>query len=160
MAGAANTQFAVAVHVLSYLGGPGAGRSVSSEELADSTNTNPVYVRRVLGPLRTAGLLRSRPGPGGGWELSRDPASITLAEVWQLVAGDEQVLSIHASNPRCPVGRSMQEELAAVGASLQAAIARELGATTVRDLAERAERSLATSAAYQRIASTPSAAQR
>lgn len=153
MAGAANTQFAVAVHVLSYLGTAGQGRPVSSDELSGSTNTNPVYIRRVLGPLREAGLLTSRPGAGGGWELARDPAGITLAEVWRLVAADEHAISVHASNPACPVGRSMQSELAGVGASVDAAVTRELEATTIADLAARAELAAAAESAPSAAAS-------
>jgi len=76
-----NTQFAVAVHVLTYLAGVSPGRAVSSEELSKSANVNPVYVRRVLGPLRSAKLVRSRPGVNGGWELERDAAQITLEQV-------------------------------------------------------------------------------
>ena len=86
MARPTSTHFAVAVHVCTYLASVAAtGRAVSSEELAVSANVNPVHVRRVLGPLREAGLVSSRPGPRGGWGLSRPAAGISLAEIWQLV---------------------------------------------------------------------------
>lgn len=81
MARSTNTQFAVAVHVLTYLAGVTEGHAVSSEELSKSANVNPVYVRRVLGPLREAALVRSRPGVRGGWELAADPSVITLEQV-------------------------------------------------------------------------------
>jgi hypothetical protein len=61
----------------------GGGRPVSSEGLAESTHTNPVYVCKVLGPLRTAGLVRSRPGVYGGWEAATD-----LQEVREILKGD------------------------------------------------------------------------
>jgi Rrf2 family protein len=129
-----NTQFAVAVHVLTYLAGAGRDRPVSSDELAASTNVNPVHVRRVLGPLREAGLVRSRPGAHGGWELCRAPEGVTLAEVWRLVQGDDPVLGLHGPNPSCPVGRGIQASLAALDRTVAGAVEAELARTTVDDL--------------------------
>lgn len=139
MAKATNTQFAVAVHVLTYLAAAGAGRPVSSDELSISTNVNPVHVRRVLGPLRNAGLVRSRPGVHGGWELAADPTEISLAQVWRLLQGDEPVLGLHGPNPACPVGRNIQTSLHALDRAVAAAVEAELGRTTIQDvLSERA----------------------
>jgi len=136
MARPTSTQFAVAVHVLTYLAGalPQA-RTVSSEELALSANANPVHVRRVLGPLREAGLVMSRPGPHGGWVLGRPAAEITAARVWDLVQGDEPVLGLHGPNPACPVGRSIQHSLTELDAHARQAVRAELDRVTVADLA-------------------------
>jgi DNA-binding IscR family transcriptional regulator len=38
--------------------------------VADSANTNPVVVRRPFSLMTTAGLIRARLGPGGGFELA------------------------------------------------------------------------------------------
>jgi Rrf2 family protein len=136
MARPTSTQFAVAVHVLTYLAGalPRA-RAVSSEELALSANANPVHVRRVLGPLREAGLVVSRPGPRGGWGLGRPAADITVAQVWDLVQGHEPVLGLHGPNPDCPVGRSIQRALTELDAHARQAVRAELDRVTVADLA-------------------------
>ncbi len=142
MARPTSTQFAVAVHVLTYLAsvadetdGASPGRAVSSDELAASVNANPVHVRRVLGPLREAGLVSSRPGPRGGWELDRPADRITAAEVWDLVQGDEHVLGLHGPNPACPVGRSIQQSLVDLDARARQALRAELERVTVADLA-------------------------
>lgn len=129
-----NLQFAVVVHVLTYLAGMGRERPISSDELSGSVNTSPVYVRRTLGPLREAGLVRSVPGAHGGWELCRAPAGITLAEVWHLVQGDDPVLGLHGANPRCPVGRDVATELTEIDRRVAAAVAAELAGTTIADL--------------------------
>ena len=129
-----NTQFAVAVHVLSYLAGPGQERVISSDELAQSTNVNPVHIRRVLGPLRAAGLVRSRPGVNGGWELVRAAESIHLSEVWRLLQGDDPVLGLHGPSPRCPVGIGIASSLVDLDRGVAAAIEAELDRTTVADL--------------------------
>jgi len=133
MARATNTRFAVAVHVLTYLAGVGE-RSVSSEELAMSTNVNPVHVRRVLGPLRAAGMVRSRPGVHGGWVLGAPATEITLADVWRLLQGDDPVLGLHGPNPSCEVGRQVQRSLTVLDRAVADAVAEELGRFTVHDV--------------------------
>jgi Rrf2 family protein len=154
MARPTSTQFAVAVHVLTYLAGVAAesrsessaaesrpegpepqARAVSSEELAASANANPAHVRRVLGPLREAGLVVSRPGPRGGWGLGRPAGEITAAQVWDLVQGDEPVLGLHGPNPACPVGRSIQQSLTDLDVRARQAVRAELDRVTVSDLA-------------------------
>jgi Rrf2 family protein len=135
----------VAVHVLTYLAGAAAesrpegpepqARAVSSEELALSADVNPAHVRRVLGPLREAGLVLSRPGPRGGWVLGQPAAEITTARVWDLIQGREPVLGLHGPNPACPVGRSIQQSLTDLDARAREAVRAELDRVTVADLA-------------------------
>ncbi|PRY39022.1 Rrf2 family transcriptional regulator [Umezawaea tangerina] len=134
MARSKNTQFAVAVHVLTYLAGDTGEHPVSSEELSTSTNTNPVYIRRVLGPLREAGLVRSRPGVHGGWELAAAAHDITLATVWHLLQGTDPVLGLHGPDPACAVGRGVQESLTALDRAVAGAVATELEKVTVHDV--------------------------
>ncbi|WP_141015139.1 Rrf2 family transcriptional regulator [Nocardioides sambongensis] len=137
MARSTNTQFAVAVHVLTYLAaGAAAGRRtpVGSEELAGSTSVNPVHVRKVLGPLRAAGLVRSRAGAHGGWELAVEPGAVTLAQVWRLLQADDPVLGIHGPNPACAVGATIQGVLSEVDQRVTNAIVDELGRTTLGDV--------------------------
>jgi Rrf2 family protein len=136
MAQSTNTQFAVAVHVLTYLAGVTAGHIASSEELAKSANVNPVYVRRVLGPLRGAGLVRSRPGAHGGWELASDPADITLEQVWLLLQGTDPVLGLHGPDPTCATGRHVQKTLIALDRTVADAMEAALRRFTVRDILE------------------------
>jgi Rrf2 family protein len=83
-----------------------------SERMAGSINTNPVFVRRILGDLSRAGLVASQPGVGGGWRLLRDPAAITLLDVYRAVQ-EGHLLSMHHStpNPNCQVGRNIQRTL-------------------------------------------------
>ena len=138
MATSTNTQFAVAVHVLTYLACAPGGRSVSSDELAASANVNPVHVRRVLGPLRRGGLLSSRPGVGGGWTLARPAARIALDQVWSLVQEDDPVIAAHGPDPHCPVGAHVIGVLIEVERGMSRAIREELARTTVEDVTQRA----------------------
>ncbi|TDD80172.1 Rrf2 family transcriptional regulator [Actinomadura rubrisoli] len=134
MARSKNTQFAVAVHVLTYLAGRADGSPASSDELSGSANVNPVYVRRLLGPLREAGLVRSRPGAHGGWELATGARDITLAQVWLLLQGEDRVLGLHGPDPSCSVGRSVQQSLTALDRAVADAVTTELGRFTVHDV--------------------------
>jgi Rrf2 family protein len=128
-----NTQFAVGVHMLTLLANDPPG-PLSSEEMAASANANPVYVRRVLGRLREAGLVSSRPGVKGGWVLLRDPARITLGDVWRAIQRDDPILGLHEANPSCEVGREIQGALGALDRRAASAVETELDRTTVRDL--------------------------
>lgn len=134
MAKSTNTQFAVAVHTLTYLAGQTGDSPVSSDTLSRSTNVNPVYVRRVLGPLRDAGLVRSRPGPHGGWELAVDAREVTLAQIWRLLQGTDPVLGLHGADPACAVGRGVQRSLNVIDQAVAGAVAAELERFTVHDV--------------------------
>jgi Rrf2 family protein len=129
-----NTQFAVAVHVLAYLAGVDATHPISSEELAASVNASPVYVRRVLGPLREAGMVASRTGAHGGWALMRPAESITLAEVWRLVQGEDPVLGLHEPNPLCHTGSGVQRALVAIDREVTKAVDGRLSRISVADV--------------------------
>ncbi len=130
-----NTQFALAVHVLTMLAG--LPRELqSSEAMAASAGSNAVHIRRVLGRLRNAGMVVSRPGPHGGWQLVRAPAETTLADVWRAVHGDDPVLGLHEANPNCEVGQRIQANLGTIDRRAVAAIEAELGTTTLAELAD------------------------
>jgi Rrf2 family protein len=133
-----NTQFAVAVHVLTYLAGSETDATVSSDELAESANVNPVYVRRVLGPLRTAGFVTSRPGVKGGWQLDRPAGDVTLGDVWRTLQGDDPVLGLHGPNPQCPVGRDVQRALTDLDRQVAAAVEAQLDRSSLLDVLDRA----------------------
>ena len=51
-----NTRFAVALHILTLLAVENKCQPTTSEYLAESANTNPVVIRRLLGSLRRCRL--------------------------------------------------------------------------------------------------------
>jgi len=133
-----NTRFAVAIHVLALarvayeeLG----GTPITSERLAASVNTNPVFVRRVLGALRESGLVTSQPGPGGGWRLTRPPSEITLGEVYRSVQAEPLFAMPHREpDPSCPVGSRMPPVLVRCFQEAEAALEHRLDRTTIADV--------------------------
>ncbi len=134
MTGPTNTQFTVGLHALTLLAHLSDGR-MSSEDIAGSAGANPVYVRRVLGRLRDAGYVASRPGVSGGWQLLCDPAELTLGDVWRVIAGEEPaLLGVHHASPHCDAGQDIQRTLEAVERRAAQAVEAELDAIAVADL--------------------------
>ncbi len=126
-----STRFSVAVHVLTLL-------ACSEEELltsafmAGSVGTNEVVVRRLLGPLRDAGLVESRLGSGGGWALALKPEEIRLDRVWRAVEEGTELLARHERpNPACLVGRNIQRALDGVSCDAARAFEATLASHTV-----------------------------
>lgn len=122
-----NSRFTVAIHVLCLLASQKA-QPLTSEYIAGSVNTNPVVIRRLLAALRKAGVVKSQGGSAGGWELVRDPGTLTLLEVYRLV-DPGKVFALHrqAPNPLCPIGRHIQQGLGEYYERAQKAMERELG---------------------------------
>lgn len=58
------------------------GRHVQCRSMARSLHVSPGSLLRVLGDLAHAGLLRPQRGRNGGFALARDPASISLLQVF------------------------------------------------------------------------------
>jgi Rrf2 family protein len=128
-----NTQFALAVHLLTLLGGS-PETVLNSEVLADSAGASAVHVRRILGGLRAAGIVTSRSGVGGGWVLNGCPDEVTLADVWHVVQGEDQVLGLHGASPDCPVGQRIQRSLVAIDRRAARAVEEELRGITLGEL--------------------------
>ena len=127
----------VAVHALAWLAlAERRGRGVlTSAEVAASVNTNPVIIRRCLGDLREAGLVRVRHGAGAGWSLARAPDEISLLQVHDAI-GQEPPFGLHHAVPNleCPVGRGIRPALSRVYGGIDQALRRELAAVSVADV--------------------------
>ena len=74
-----NSRFAIALHTLALLAR--CDSRVSSTAIADSVNTNPVTIRKVLGSLNCAGLTETVMGSDGGAKLTRTPHDIQLEDL-------------------------------------------------------------------------------
>ena len=105
---AANSQFAMAVHVLTMLA-KNSEQFVKSDCIAASVNTNAVVIRRLLSELGQAKLVVSQTGAAGGTRLARGAEEINLAEVYRAVSCGE-VFALHHRGPNrdCPVGRNIE----------------------------------------------------
>lgn|SRR5690606_8790002 len=92
------------------------GQPASADFLADKTKVPRRYLQRVLQDLVTAGVVHSRPGPGGGYELAVPTDTLTIYDIVQAVAPLERITA-------CPLGLKTHTELCPLHAELDRAYA-------------------------------------
>ena len=134
---AANSQFAMAVHILTMLAQSGED-NVKSECIAGSVNTNAVVIRRVLGQLSAANLVVSQTGAFGGTRLARSPERISLCEIYKAVACGE-VFALHAKEPNqdCPIGKNIEAVLCNLQQEIDKTVGEKLGEYTLATIIEK-----------------------
>lgn len=132
-----SSRSAVAIHALAMLAHRRGG-SLTSGEIADSLESNPVLVRRILGRLRDAHLVRSAEGRGGGWSLARNPRDVTLYDAYAAVEG-ERIFSRHSHPPSgaCVIGRNIGDLLDVEFQNAERALEEQLGRTTIAALLQQ-----------------------
>ena len=132
-----NSRFAVAVHVLSLMAWSGE-EPLKSEQVAESVNTNPVVIRRILKELAEAGLVVSQTGSLGGSKLAHDATETTLLDVYQALEYDG-VFSLHRAPPSrdCPVGVNIETVLGDVLLEVDTAVEKVLQNITINDVVRR-----------------------
>ncbi len=128
---AANSQFSMAVHILTLLAKAG-DENVKSECIAGSVNTNAVVIRRVIGQLSQAGIVSSQTGAFGGTRLAKPANEITLCEIYKAVACGE-VFALHAKAPEqdCPIGANIEAVLCDLQKEIDKAVGDRLGKYTL-----------------------------
>ena len=134
---AANSQFAMAVHVLTMIARAG-DAAAKSDYIAKSVNTNPVVIRRALSQLAQAGLVTSQTGAMGGTRLSRPADQITLCAIYGAVSCGE-VFALHAKAPNqdCPIGRNIEAVLCELQKEVDRVVVDTLGHYTLADVLQR-----------------------
>lgn len=131
-----NSKLSLALHALGHMAAE-PDRPRTSAEIAAHNQTNPVFVRRVLGLLREAGLVGSEKGHGGGWLLARAPEAITLADVY-LALGERFLRPDPAGEenpPDCGIERALRGEVDTALDAAEAVLVQQLGRTTIDRIA-------------------------
>jgi Rrf2 family transcriptional regulator, nitric oxide-sensitive transcriptional repressor len=80
------------------------GAAQTSHQIAEGTKIPSRYLYRVLQTLVGADLVRSQPGPGGGYALTTDPDGVSLLAVVSAVTPVARIRS-------CPLGFESHQEL-------------------------------------------------
>ncbi|MFY0518220.1 Rrf2 family transcriptional regulator [Lysinibacillus sphaericus] len=107
-----SSRFTMAVHILSILK-HNPSTVCTSEYMAESVNTNPVVIRKIVSYLKKAGLVQVRRGMGGAF-LLKDLHLIPLLDVYRAVEVVEEDRLFHfhdQPNPNCPIGANIQSVL-------------------------------------------------
>ncbi|HEX8289279.1 MAG TPA: Rrf2 family transcriptional regulator [Pyrinomonadaceae bacterium] len=131
---AANSQFSIAVHILTMLA-KNCDERVKSDYLAKSVNTNPVVIRRLLCNLQEAKLVVSQVGASGGTSLAKAPENIKLSEIYKAVSSGE-IFSLHRKTPNqdCPVGKNIEAILCRLQKEIDKTIEEKLAEYSLRDI--------------------------
>ena len=132
-----SSRFAVAVHVLTLMAWADE-EPLKSDHVAESVNTNPVVIRRMLCELAESKLVVSQTGATGGSRLARRPEEITLLDIYQAVES-RGVFSLHRHppNPDCPVGVNIGTVLNDVLDEVDSAVEGVLANITLKDAVKR-----------------------
>ena len=126
------TQFSISLHILTLLA-LFKDEWHTSTHIAGSLNINPVLVRKELINLKNGGLIESKEGKNGGVRLLKSANDILLSDIFQLAKGDDNVLSLSSNtpNPKCPVGRQINDKLKVVFEAIDDSIVSKLHEQTL-----------------------------
>ncbi len=122
------------LHVLLHMADPDG--PVTSDVMGRVMNTNPVVARRTMAGLREAGIVRSEKGHGGGWVLARDPAGITLRDIYAAL-GSPALLALgnRTEMPGCLVEQAVNRALGSSFDEAEALLLSRFGDVTLARLA-------------------------
>lgn len=84
-----STKGRYAVMAMVDLAGHGSGSSLPLASIAERQHISVAYLEQLFMKLRRAGLVKAVRGPKGGYQLSRAPSDISVADI--MTAADEPV---------------------------------------------------------------------
>ena len=131
-----SSKLSVSVHILCVID-LYKNEQITSETIAESIQTNPAIVRRLLSNLKKAGLIRiqTKLGVKG---LTRPISDITLKEIFQAVEPQTKLVNIHTdTNIKCQVGANIQTALDDVYSDLQEQFMQHLHCIKLSDVMQK-----------------------
>lgn len=131
-----SNRFTIAVHILSLI----SVRTdlLTSEQIADSVNTNPVIIRQISRLLKKSGLIDVRRGSGGAY-LLKDASDISLYHVYKAVdvVLEGELFHTHENpNPNCWVGANINQVLELFLLKAQTAMEDILKEVSIQEITE------------------------
>ena len=131
-----NGKFPIAVHIMTLLCYEGG--LISSDFIAGSLNVHAVLVRKALRELMDNGLVVSKEGKNGGYQLSRPAADIQLAEIYGSVKQNAFLGSTrNTPNPDCPVGRQIAGQLDLLYQEVETALLKKLARKSLQTFCDQ-----------------------
>ena len=87
--------------------------AAAADRLAKVTQVPRRYLHKVVQDLARAGLVRSQPGPGGGYSIARSPKKISILDVVNAVAPLERIrhcpLGLPSHTRLCPLHKELDK---------------------------------------------------
>jgi len=117
----------------------GGTRPMQIQELSKSEDIPVKFLEQILLIMKRAGLLRSKRGIGGGYQLDRTPEEITLGQIVTLIDGPFAPISITPPETEMtPPGLRPEEQgLHRCFAELQDLVNSHLDGHTLKDILEK-----------------------
>lgn len=131
-----STRFPVAVQILILIAWAPDEYKITSELIAQSVNTNPALIRKIMGYLKKGGLVLISPGRRG-IKLAREPGKITLFDVYRAMDLTDQgfLFGMHQEpNLRCPIGNRINDVLKPKFDQAAKALEESLAGVTIAEL--------------------------
>ncbi len=128
------SKFAIQLHILTLLA-DNSSEWLSSSYIAGSLNINPVLVRKEIKQLKSAGFVDSKEGTSGGITLLKKSSEIMLSDIFKVSKGEDNVLSFskNSPNPKCPIGKKINENLQGLYNEIDDSIEQSLNAKSLLD---------------------------
>lgn len=133
-----SSRFTVAVHMLVLISFDEYG-NLTSRQIADSVNTNPVVIRRLMTKLKEAEFIDVSQG-NSGIELIKPLSDITLFDIYKAVevVDEKELFQIHENtNIKCVVGANIQMVLEVILENAQAAMEGVLKNVTLENIVSK-----------------------
>ena len=64
------------------------GKPIPIRELSSIESISPEFLEQIFFRLRKSGIIKSTRGPGGGFQMNRDPTEVTVKDIFD-AAGEE-----------------------------------------------------------------------
>ena len=137
----AKTTYGIAA-LMELAGVYASGEVLQVAEIAARQGIPERYLEQMMTSLRRGGLLRSLRGPRGGYQLTRSPEAVSLAEVIHCLEGDPAV------SPSEPARTAEFQVIDALAAELARERLARLNSTTLADLLDQRDQRLQAQAMY------------
>ena len=82
-----NTQTRYATRVMLDLAQHYRKGSIAIRDISKRQEVSARYMENLMGPFRSAGLVRTERGNRGGYVLAKDPSEITMADIFRILEG-------------------------------------------------------------------------
>ncbi len=74
------------------------GKPISIRELSSAEGISPEFLEQIFFRLRKSGIIKSTRGPGGGFQMDRNPAEVTIKDIFDAVGEEISLTPCTASD--------------------------------------------------------------
>lgn len=130
-------KFAITIHILTLLS-KFPDDYLSSEFIAGSMNLHPVLVRKEIANLKKNNIVESKEGKNGGTKLAKSASNISLDAVYKMTFDTVTLgFSKNTPNPKCPVGKSINQNLENLYDDINQKISTQLSTISLEDFSNQ-----------------------